>query len=190
MQISGTEFRKILYEICPGFVADDYNKQMLFDLHNYVNGTGNLDPKKGIWMWGNVGTGKSTLIRVLGEVMRLQNRGFKTINCSKLANDYSAFGVEALTESTYNDQCGILKPVNRAFDEIGREPLPAKHYGNELNVMQYIFQIRYEFRDKILTFGTTNMFPDAIIQFYGKYISDRIEEMFNVVELKGNSRRK
>ena len=73
------------------------------------------------------------------------------------------------------------RPVNRAFDELGREPIPAKHYGNDLNVMQYIFQCRYELRSSVRTFATTNISPVSLSKIYGEYIFDRINEMFNIV---------
>ena len=189
--ISEEQFRKKVFEVCPTYKVDSENKEILNSLFFYVNGHTDkqLDPQKGIWLWGNIGTGKSTIILILGEVLRLQGRGYKTINCSNIASEYAAHGIDALNESTYNEVSGIVKPVNRAFDELGREPLPAKHYGNELNVMQYIFQIRYEFKNKVRTFVTTNLMPEAIEVLYGKYIADRVKEMFNVIELKGGSRR-
>lgn len=76
-----------------------------------------------------------------------------------------------------------------AFDELGREPCPAKYFGTEVNVMQYIFQCRYEFRNECLTHVTTNFSPKEIQRMYGSYIADRINEMFNVIEMTGQSRR-
>ena len=113
-----------------------------------------------------------------------------TVNCSHLATQFAANGLEALNSSTYNNTEIRPKPVNRAFDELGREPIPARHYGTELNIMQYVFQCRYELRDKIRTFTTTNLPPKSIGKLYGAYIADRVNEMFNIVELKGKSRRK
>ena len=45
----------------------------------------------------------------------------------------------------------------------------------------------------MLTFGTTNIDMEDLSQFrnlYGDYVLDRVKEMFNIVHLGGNSRRK
>lgn len=80
-------------------------------------------------------------------------------------------------------------PRTVCFDELGREPLPAKYFGTELNVMQYILQCRYELRSECLTHLTTNLSLPELQQRYGGYIADRINEMFNVIELRGKSHR-
>ena len=189
--IDAETFKRIMHSVCPEFVIDDFNRQLMNDLFFYVNEKpGRLDPNKGILLWGNVGTGKSTIIKILGEELRCRNQGYKTVNCSYLATQYSAIGLDALNQSTYNEGSMGARPVNRAFDELGREPIPAKHYGNDLNVMQYVFQCRYELRYSVRTFATTNMPPASLSKIYGEYIFDRINEMFNIVELSGSSRRK
>ena len=189
--ITKEQFKAKLFEVWPELQIDEHNKKLMNDLYFYVNEkVGALDHTKGILIWGNIGVGKSSIIRVIGELLRLKKQGFKTVNCSFISTEFAAKGLEALNPSTYNNLGGKAEPVNRAFDEIGREPIPARHYGNELNVMQYIFQCRYEIRDQVKTFGTTNLKPDGIRALYGEYIHDRMFEMFNIVELKGESWRK
>lgn len=188
----GTElYRKVVLHVMPDFVIDERNIRIMNELYYYVNNDdkGQYDHKKGILLWGSIGSGKSTIIRILGELLRFNGTGYKTVNCSYLANQYAAYGIDALNSSTYNETDTGAKPVDRAFDELGREPIPAKHYGNELNIMQYVFQCRYEIRHEVRTFATTNITPDSIGRLYGDYIADRITEMFNIVELGGRSRR-
>lgn len=189
------QFKNKMYEIKPDFIVDNSNKTLLNDIFLYVNNESGLnrklDPKKGVFMWGDIGAGKSTLIKMLGEWLRIVGEGYKTINCSVLANQYSANGLLALNSSTYNEnEFGVCNPVNRAFDELGREPRPAKHFGNELNVMEYILQCRYELRNQCRTFVTTNITPEGVKKLYGDYIYDRINEIFNIVEVSGKSYRK
>lgn len=160
------------------------------NLYMYVNELPcPYDPKKGLLLWGSIGTGKSTIIRILGEVFRHMGDGYKTISCSTLATHYASNGRTALESSTYNEGASGLNPVNRAFDELGREPIPSRYFGVELNVMQYVFQCRYELRNSVKTFATTNMNPDSLSQLYGDYIKDRLSEMFNIVQMSGKSLR-
>lgn len=184
-------FKEKIQEVCSGFEVDDDNRELINSIYLYANEQpGLLDPNKGILLWGTIGTGKSTIIKIVGEVLRIKKQGFITVNCSLIATQYSATGLQALNSSTYNDSELGPKPVNRAFDELGREPIPAMHYGNALNVMQYILQCRYELKGRIKTFATTNLKPESFEKLYGTYIADRMNEMFNIVEVKGKSRRK
>lgn len=111
--------------------------------------------------------------------------GFRIESSSTVAAKYSMKGSETLNAYTHNNGA----PSTIAFDELGREPMPTKYFGTELNVMQYVFQCRYEFRNEVLTHVTTNLTTAEVQKNYGSYIADRINEMFNVIELKGSSRR-
>jgi len=127
-------------------------------------------------------------MKILAEVQRTDNRGFKCVNCPELSTKFAAYELEAMNESTFN-QGVSADPVERGFDEVGREPIPAKYFGNDLNVMQYIFGIRYELRKLVKTHVTTNVRKESIPILYGDYIFDRLNEMFNFIEIKGESRR-
>lgn len=133
-------------------------------------------------------------MKIIGEVDRKMKPafegGFKCVNCSNIANLFSSKGILELDVYTYNETERGIKPVPFGFDELGREPIPSKYFGTEVNVMQYILSIRYELRNSCKTFVTTNIRKELIGQVYGEYIADRLNEMFNFVEVKGISRRK
>ena len=89
-----------------------------------------------------------------------------------------------------------LKPTQGLFakpalliDELGREPRPAKHYGTELNVIQFLLQLRYDHRMSDITHLTSNIRPEDVMPMYGDYISDRFREMFNIIHWGGESKR-
>lgn len=180
-------FKKICLSVCPNFEVAKNNRELVNELYFYAHGEGIFDSNKGLWFYGDVGTGKSTLMKIIAEYQRKLSRGFKCVNSASLAAGYASFGLTALDESTYNENSRGINPVERGFDEVGREPIPAKHYGNELNVMQYILQIRYDL--KVKTHITTNITPESIEKMYGPHIYDRAFEMFNFIEMKGESRR-
>lgn len=153
-----------------------------------------LDVNKGLLLRGNIGTGKSTIMQILNRYSYFTRGkskggypigGFRIDSASCIANGFSMRGKDAL-ELYYLQQ---RNTANDRFDELGREPIPAKYFGTELNVMQYIFQCRYELRHKVITHVTTNLTIKEIQTIYGAYIADRINEMFNVLDLNGASRR-
>lgn len=167
---------------------NDDNRSILNNLYYYAHGYGDLDPKKGIFFYGEPGTGKSTLMKILAEYQRVLGNGFKCVNCASVAAYFASYGIDSLNEHTWNDGYKGINPVERGFDELGRETLPAKHYGNEVNVMQHIFQIRYDM--KVKTHATTNLSLEEVEQKYGSHIYDRAIEMFNFIEVNGESFRK
>lgn len=101
---------------------------------------------------------------------------------SELANIFSVDGQPALIQYTSDD-------INLIIDELGREPRPAKYFGTELNVIQFVLQLRYDHRRDSVTHITTNLKPEDIAQYYGAYIADRCWEMFNFIEFQGASLR-
>lgn len=172
------------------FQIDDRNREIVRSLFLYFLGQpGPLDTGKGLWLSGPVGTGKSTLLFVFSRFMQELQQGFRIYVCSQITTEYSLHG----DLSRYLDNAGWSNsgPVPMCFDELGREPVPAKYFGTELNVMQHILHIRYGYWQAtgLKTYVTTNLFPEEIEKKYSDYIRDRRKEMFNLIKLDGASRR-
>ena len=180
-------------QVCPAFRVDGETRDLMNELFLYAIGQScKLDQRKGLWIYGNVGTGKSTLLRAL--------RAFDLVtggNDDRSGRPCGGFRIEAastVANRFVTDGLGGIAgccngALTCAFDEVGREPLPVRYYGTEVNVMQYVFQMRYDFRHSSRTHVTTNMLPEEIPFRYGDYIADRVNEMFNVIELRGESKR-
>ena len=151
-----------------------------------IGGSNVLDRSKGLWLYGSVGTGKSCILKIIQMYDRYSNGkdktgyylqgGFPIEAAAFVANQYCKKGIDGIL--SYDGSNGIAL----GLDEVGREP-KVKHYGTEMDVIQYILQMRYDNRRSCTTFVTTNLFPEEIHLKYGEYIADRVNEMFNVVEI-------
>lgn len=183
-------FRWACMEVCPNFTP--HKKELMNDIYRYLNGwRGNLDPEKGLWLYGPPGTGKSTIMQICQKYQQQvwfnrktwrSEKGFVIHPASFVVGRYSKNGIEGLNQYVERSDFG--------FDELGKEPNPGNHFGTKMDVMQYIIQIRYDFRRHCKTYVTTNLYPDQITGVYGNYIADRVKEMFNVVHITGESLRK
>jgi len=194
-------FINMAKHLVPEFEVNERNKNTINDLFFYFHKLegGQLDPTKGLWIEGPIGTGKSTLMNIFANHLRRFWTGlsFKIYNCTSVSNEFSSQerkdGLDVLDRYIYN-RCGF-KPnerVSMCFDELGREPIPAVHFGQRLNVMEHIMHLRYTFwqAEGLLTYVTTNLDANKVEELYGDYIRDRRAEMFNIIAMTGESRRK
>ena len=137
--------------------------------------------KKGLMLYGNYGTGKTTIIRALRECLDINTRyGFNS--CTKIVGLFNDEGSDVIRRfANYKDFY---------FDDFGSEP-EGSHYG-KVNVMEKILEERYlSFQKKgIKTHISTNLSFEQIEQRYGQRIGSRLYEMFNVIVFNGQDYRK
>lgn len=145
---------------------------------------------KGFFVCGDLGTGKSTLMRLISEFKKtVFLPTFRFISTSEVCQHYKLTG--SIDIFTYNDEGVQGKPATYCFDELGREPKTVNNYGTSMDVMSQVLQDRYLLWQKngTLTHFVTNMSFDEIKERYGEFIQERIVEMCNVIAFKGKSRR-
>lgn len=187
--------------VSPGFVIDDRNVKLISEIYKWIwawlgrKEAGKFDPKKGILLWGDIGTGKTTIIKGIQRYLAMINQlcygsnnrsiCIEIRSAAEISLRYASDGMRALERWTDRDQAGHL-----AIDEMGREEI-STHFGTTCNTIQTLLQLRYEQRYAITTLGTTNidMRSDEFTKRYGSYIFDRVKEMFNVIHVGGKSRR-
>ena len=194
------EFVAVAKLVCPKYQISDEMKPLLNDIVRWcLMLDGKYDPEKGLWLWGDIGTGKSTMLEIIREYcnrmrppahyrerdcprkMRTDTwkYSFRITNASYVAGMFAKEGYPGIEE--YISSC------RQAFDEVGRECIPTGYFGNMENVFQYIFQRRYDLRHGDFTHVTSNLSPEQIGTVYGDHIYDRCFEMFNFVEMSGES---
>ena len=194
----------------PLFEVDKNNREVVTDLFYYIirSEKCSISLSKGILIEGNIGTGKSTLLRALRlfsialasmpQVRHLQARGWIMEPAALMAMHYSSTGslnrylprVKDLDNYNHRTLGWRYPPI--CIDDIGTENIPTLYMGNRINFVEILLRERYRyFQDYgALTHATTNEDMDGLINLYGEVVYDRIKEMFNIITLEGESRRK
>lgn len=172
------------------FNVDNNNKDFLHLISLYFSNNPEFETKfggelrKGLFVHGTCGTGKSTIFDIIQTISRkykLPYLWFKNISVHKVITDYNLEGeyvVEKYTKGKVH------------FDDLGAEKL-ANSWGVKEKLMTRISEIRYnDFKAKgTKTFITSNLTINDIKNEYGDRVYSRFFEMFNFLELTGPDRR-
>jgi len=187
-------FGKLL--VGEGFLVKKEFSKIITNLLIYFTGnTGEYDLNKGIYLVGDYGVGKSTIFTILRKLLahisltdnfgkKLNPNGFQITSVEQIIDVYKKDG--SLDYFGFRKES---KPLHLCINEFGKD-VNEKIYGTQANeLINSLFMIRYElFQQGYLTHCTSNFHPkDLKIE---KIIADRMKEMFNFIELKGESFRK
>lgn len=184
-------FFRTARNICPDWQVAGEHRYAINDIFRWcLELDGNLDCNKGLWLWGNNGTGKTTMLKIIKDFCRKIGKrdakgniySFRIVNVPEVCGIYEDKGRKGLSEF-------VTLPC-QAFDELGAEETLTGHFGNPINVMQYILMGRYDRRYENFTHVTTNLEQSDLLKRYGPRVYDRCKEMFNFVYLGGKTYRK
>lgn len=155
--------------------TDLYRRLVMY----FAGEDGDLDPSKGLVITGGTGSGKTKFFSIMQQsLLNLRIPAYRTVNCIDVeqAIRMDSVAVDANPYQYFNH--GVM-----CFDDLGTESAETVIYGNRVNVMAEILQLRYNNfqRTGLKTHITTNLVIGEIEKRYGTRISDRIKEMCNVV---------
>lgn len=152
------------------------------------------DIKRGIYIAGNTGTGKSWCLEIM--LAYVQACGFQI----KFSNDNAQRPLFWIINRA-DDICGEFSEngaITRfkkmsiiGIQDFGQEPKETLYMGNRLNVLQQLLECRGDRADK-LTMITSNLriSSEILKEKYGDRVQSRLTEMCNYLEIKGRDRRR
>ena len=146
--------------------------------HSFDYFTGNIDGKykttKGIMIIGAIGNGKTTIMKMITELILVHGRKIvETVNCKNLVSLYKQFPPDFY----------FRRPM--IFDDIGKDEPTANHYGTTIRPFEEIIAARYDQHPPRITFGTANYSINGLD--YNESIKDRLREMFTVIKFEEGS---
>lgn len=162
------------------FSKDDRFKT--FDCNNKtVSIINEPDFDKGIMIFGNIGFGKSLIMKIFKNISIPGNR-FYYHESNDIVMDYSKNGYEGL-QNYFISNC--------YYDDIGTEE-KASHYEKGKEIFKTIIEHRYNqfLNQGLKTHFTSNLDPEDLKVKYGDRVHSRLNEMFNIIVVDGTDRRK
>jgi DNA replication protein DnaC len=180
----------------PDFVIDALNRAVLeatvayFARDDTECQKRGLNPQKGLFLTGQVGCGKTTLIQFFANAA--QRSPFRLITTREVTHQFLQEGYEVIARygrksfrqkpTGFGLQLLFDQPKTYCFDDLGVEP-NTKRYGNDCNVMAEILLDRYEQFKKygMLTHLTTNLNAEELEGLYGPRVRSRLREMCNLI---------
>lgn len=87
-------------------------------------------------------------------------------------------------------ECLYEHSLDLIIDDLGAEPRMAIHYGQRFFPLQEMLMRRYVAFPQAKTYITTNLTMDEIGHEYGERVRSRLEEMCDVIVMRGGDRRK
>ncbi len=133
--------------------------------------------KKGLMLLGPAGVGKTEIIKAVSD------------NPVKPINVYSLLAITDQIRNSGTFSIDYSKAI--ALDDVGSEEPTVKHYGSDISWFKDFIEsyyLKHTNYSKLII--TTNCDGDEIERLYGLRVRDRMREMFNVITIKGESRRK
>lgn len=143
-----------------------------------------LDQNKGLYLYGDTRSGKTTMIRVMQLMIAMANpqtfssKRFEIIHMDILKRDFRERGDEIFKEHEFHQK-------DIAFDEIFRnENLMQQRYTSEKTNLdiELVFERSRQFdSNRLLTYMTSNAPIELVEEKQGAKVSRRINEMCNIV---------
>ena len=191
----------------PRFVIDDENRFTYMNFAKWCHGDSSFqcihpitrqtipgDLKKGIYIAGNTGSGKSWCLEIMQAYSAAWNFGISFADDERPRPLYWRIERADAICDKYTETGSIIelkKQPMLGIQDFGQEPQESLYMGNRVDVVRQLIEYRGDRTDE-LTFITSNMKINGenLMNRYGDRVASRLVEMCNYFEIKGKDRRR
>lgn len=171
------------------------DKNMRDNLSDIVDWLTDPEKRVGLLLFGNVGTGKTTLLKATCKAINRLCAKSRDADTGVVETTFrnvviTIVKAKEITESyaqNKGDYDLMVKTDLLAIDEFGVEALDVKLYGNLNEPLIDLLCDRYD--NQRCTIISSNLDEAAILQRYGERLYDRFNEMFTMIPFTGKSYR-
>jgi DNA replication protein DnaC len=156
-----------------------------------------IEPNKSIWLWGQVGSGKSVFITALHDMLEYLNQSPGRVKFRGQKFDFVDMN-QLFLEAKFDQKLfrNLNSPNHLIIDELRENHFELMVFGNLFRVLGDLISARYSLfeRSNLRTIITTNLKPDfsegsILRSLLDDREIDRIRQMFVSFEWKGDSLR-
>lgn len=158
-------------------------EKALYDVKSVLNGE---NKKWGVMIAGNVGTGKTTLLKAIQSFFVVMSHVGFIPNGIGLRLQTSKNIAEMVIKSSVMHYAYFNEPL-LAIDDLGNDASEISNYGRNLTPIVDLLEYRYS--RKLVTFVSTNLSAKERAEKYGNRVADRFNEMFLKIVFNENSYR-
>lgn len=151
---------------------------------------GEWNPNQSLYLWGDLGVGKSTLARAAEAVMAWirTTYSWEPCNFAMVAMD------QVFLEVYTTENLATIRSMatgNLIIDELKEEHTRYRHYGNDLPILEIVLQARHELWKKgKRTIITTNIAPNQLVNHLpNQRLRDRMLQEYHAVQITGDNKR-
>ena len=166
------------------------HQEETLELVKYIMRIGSkMSLNKGVLLIGATGTGKTRIMNnismLIGFLHRFRFKIYSGNEMEKCFRQNEGSPGRSILETA-------IKQKMFGIDDLGEEHNSVKVFGTEINVGVEVLSTRYNeyIKNGSLTFCTTNLNRNDLLNKYGRRIDSRIDEMFNVIYINGTDFRK
>lgn len=156
-----------------------HRKEVLDNLWDMSKTLTRKSGKFGIFLYGNYGTGKSTMVRALARCMKYLDGSGEDYTQGHRIKIYDARDIAQMAKQDYKAFKNVCVEDMIAIEDMGKEPREVLSYGNSYSPIQELIERRYD--RQLFTIITTNMTTDDVKKFYKERVYDRMCEMFDMI---------
>jgi len=188
------------FETNNNFIKNDEINRVLDVFFYYFTGNKTecekrgIDLDKSIFLSGGVGCGKTLFFTVFKKYTTaiLRKNGFQMFSNGIIIDDLNIYGASEFNKFYLNRQGDRDYPITAYIDDIFHRNAIIKNYGTEINVIQQLIEYRYIIYTKFkkLTHFSSNIHPVDFPSVIDLRTADRLHEICNFVEFKGDSFRR
>lgn len=136
--------------------------------------------KKGLLVVGNYGVGKTESVKCVANNQITPIEIHSMVEIKKQISEHGKYSIKL----PVSNQNKVL------LDDVGVEG-EISYYGNKITWFKdFILDMYHSTKNYNRLILTTNLSVDRMTEVYGQIVSDRVREMFNVIEVGGESFRK